>query len=113
MPIKEPADKPPELSRFAAPRAVFNNSEIVLAAAVAVTEMSDAVLVTPEAVDPTFPIAKADWAAVKAVTAIEVVPVWAETAASPPDESALAATGEPVKAEMVALFVMLARAPRS
>jgi hypothetical protein len=73
----------------------LNNSEMVLAAAVAVTDTKLAVFVTPDAVDPTFPIANALGAALNAVSVADVDAVWTDPALKPAELNTLAAV-EPV-----------------
>jgi hypothetical protein len=94
----DPAKKPPDKSTGAAAVAVFIRRDSVLAAAVAVTESKLAVFVTPDAVDPTLPKAKALGAALNAVIAELVDAVWTDPALNPAELNTLAAV-EPVSAE--------------
>ncbi len=87
VPMNEPAEKPAE-ERILNPAVAAFKSRLAVLAAVAVANIEEFAAVVSAAVDATLLIIKAEGAADHAVTAVEVEPVCAETAAKPPDESA-------------------------
>lgn len=83
--MNEPAEKPAEESRLNPAVAALSNRLAVLAA-VAVARMDEFAPVVSAAVLPTLLMMNADGAPLHAVTAVEVLPVCAETAARPPED---------------------------